>query len=299
MTADSELITGIVRATHEAGQALAKRAGRTPARTMAEFRAIFDEADGAALDIIRPQLSRLRPDAAWGDELDTVVADGEQWLVDAIDGAVQYLQDLPQWSVSATLLRDGQPGRRRPAQPRPGRDLRRRRRRRRHPQRRAHRPVGQDRPVGHAVRDQPAALRRPRPRGRAPLRRVARLGPAGGGRRPQPRPHLLAGRRRGERPPGRLLGIRGRRRQPPRRRPHRPRGRRDRHRPPRPPLGRRGRLHHRRRRPNCTRPSSPPSPTTRSTPIFLERTVADPIQPALTAEGRRGWRRRSASRRLV
>jgi myo-inositol-1(or 4)-monophosphatase len=109
MTADSELINGIVRATHEAGQALAKRAGRTPARTMPEFRARFDEADGAALEIIRPQLSRLRPDAAWGDEIDIVLADGEQWVVDAIDGAVQYLQDLPQWSVSATLLRDGRP----------------------------------------------------------------------------------------------------------------------------------------------------------------------------------------------
>jgi myo-inositol-1(or 4)-monophosphatase len=109
MTADRELINGIVRATHEAGQALAKRPSRTPARTMREFRARFDAADGAALDIIRPQLTRLRPGAAWGDEIDTVVTDGEQWVVDAIDGAVQYLQDLPQWSVSATLLRDGQP----------------------------------------------------------------------------------------------------------------------------------------------------------------------------------------------
>jgi myo-inositol-1(or 4)-monophosphatase len=109
MTADSELVNGIVRATHQAGAALAKRAARTPARTMREFRAIFGEADGAALEIIRPALTRLRPDAAWGDEIDTVLADGEQWIVDAIDGAVQYLQDLPQWSVSATLLRDGQP----------------------------------------------------------------------------------------------------------------------------------------------------------------------------------------------
>jgi myo-inositol-1(or 4)-monophosphatase len=112
MTADSDLVNGIVRATHEAGAALAKhasRAGRTPARTMREFRTIFGAADGAALEIIRPALTRLRPDAAWGDEIDTVLADGEQWIVDAIDGAVQYLQDLPQWSVSATLLRDGQP----------------------------------------------------------------------------------------------------------------------------------------------------------------------------------------------
>ena len=68
MTADTELIDGIVRATHEAGQALAKHAGRTPARTMREFRSVFAEADGVALDIIRPQLSSLRPDAAWGDE---------------------------------------------------------------------------------------------------------------------------------------------------------------------------------------------------------------------------------------
>jgi myo-inositol-1(or 4)-monophosphatase len=29
--------------------------------------------------------------------------------VDAIDGAVQYLQNLPQWSVSIALVRDGRP----------------------------------------------------------------------------------------------------------------------------------------------------------------------------------------------
>ncbi|GAA0239504.1 hypothetical protein GCM10010492_43370 [Saccharothrix mutabilis subsp. mutabilis] len=32
-----------------------------------------------------------------------------EWVVDAVDGAVQFLQGLPQWCVSVALLRDGEP----------------------------------------------------------------------------------------------------------------------------------------------------------------------------------------------
>ncbi|QTR05663.1 inositol monophosphatase, partial [Saccharothrix algeriensis] len=32
-----------------------------------------------------------------------------RWVLDAVDGAVQFLQGLPQWCVTATLVRDGEP----------------------------------------------------------------------------------------------------------------------------------------------------------------------------------------------
>ena len=34
---------------------------------------------------------------------------GEAWVVDAVDGAVQYMHGLPQWCVSVALVRGGQP----------------------------------------------------------------------------------------------------------------------------------------------------------------------------------------------
>jgi myo-inositol-1(or 4)-monophosphatase len=45
----------------------------------------------------------------FADEAGTVLPDGEIWVVDPVDGAVQLLQGLPQWSVSITLVRGGRP----------------------------------------------------------------------------------------------------------------------------------------------------------------------------------------------
>ncbi|MGT2526715.1 inositol monophosphatase family protein [Streptomyces nojiriensis] len=42
--------------------------------------------------------------------MDTVLpAEGAAWVVDAVDGAVQYLQGPAAWCVSITLVEDGEP----------------------------------------------------------------------------------------------------------------------------------------------------------------------------------------------
>ncbi|MEV6977948.1 inositol monophosphatase family protein, partial [Kitasatospora sp. NPDC093806] len=80
-----------------------------PARTLPEALAAFAALDGPAAAELRERLGALRPEAGRVDEeLDGAVpTEGEWWLCDATDGAVQFLLGLPQWAVTATLVRDG------------------------------------------------------------------------------------------------------------------------------------------------------------------------------------------------
>ncbi len=60
---------------------------------------------------LRPELASLRPGARWvdDDQETTPLPPGEWWVVDAVEGAVNYVHGLPEWAVTVTLLRDGQP----------------------------------------------------------------------------------------------------------------------------------------------------------------------------------------------
>ncbi|WP_033218261.1 inositol monophosphatase family protein [Kitasatospora phosalacinea] len=108
-----ELLDAVERAVREVGRHLAGRQGAEPlaAATPAETRAAFDALDRPAAGLLRERLTALRPRAGWLDDewAREVPGDGEWWLCDATDGAVQYLSALPQWAVTATLLRDGAP----------------------------------------------------------------------------------------------------------------------------------------------------------------------------------------------
>jgi myo-inositol-1(or 4)-monophosphatase len=88
--------------------ALAGRPLRPEFRSWAEFRTEFDELDGMSGALIRARLAPLLPDADWATELGTELPrDGDVWVLDALDGAIQYIQGLPNWSVSLALVRDG------------------------------------------------------------------------------------------------------------------------------------------------------------------------------------------------
>src|SRR5580693_8609113 len=60
---------------------------------------------------LRPKLARLRPAAGWVDDAleTTPLPSGEWWVVDAVEGAVNYVHGMPEWAVTVTLLRDGEP----------------------------------------------------------------------------------------------------------------------------------------------------------------------------------------------
>jgi myo-inositol-1(or 4)-monophosphatase len=77
--------------------------------TWSEFRVPFDRMDAPAARMLGAAPRRLTPRADWVDEFGDQLPDGECWFVEPIDGAVQYLQGLSQWSLTATLVRGGLP----------------------------------------------------------------------------------------------------------------------------------------------------------------------------------------------
>jgi len=85
-----------------------------------EMVAAFRRIDGAANAGLKRGLARLYPAIGWmEDELGGTEAEdaetaamaerGEYWICDAIDGAVQFLRAIPNWSMSLTLMREGVP----------------------------------------------------------------------------------------------------------------------------------------------------------------------------------------------
>jgi myo-inositol-1(or 4)-monophosphatase len=108
---DNKLLEPLTSAAGEvADLILATPVPPMTATTREEFVEAFGQFDKPAVKLLRERLSILRPEAAWADELGPVLPEtGEVWVVDPIDGAVQFLQGLPQWSISVTLVRDRRP----------------------------------------------------------------------------------------------------------------------------------------------------------------------------------------------
>ena len=103
---DQEILSEMAAIAREVGDRVRALPIPRPFGTLSELRAVFDEIDDPLQALARERLGALRPEAAWVDELKGRVPDGgEAWVVDAIDGAIQYLHGLPDWCVSITLVR--------------------------------------------------------------------------------------------------------------------------------------------------------------------------------------------------
>lgn len=101
-------------AVRAASAPLRERFGEvTLSRTRGELMAALGANDDVVLDILRPRLHTLRPHAGWVEqeqELDGgALPGGEWWVVDPAEGNVNHLRALPEWAVTATLVRDNAP----------------------------------------------------------------------------------------------------------------------------------------------------------------------------------------------
>jgi len=86
----------------EAAELLLSRRGRVGVvRTKSSPTDVVTEMDRAAEDLIRDRLLAARPgDAVLGEERGQTGSGSVRWVVDPIDGTVNYLYGLPDWGVS-------------------------------------------------------------------------------------------------------------------------------------------------------------------------------------------------------
>ena len=76
--------------------------------TVEELMAVLEANDKAVLDVLRPRLNRLRPGARWvEDEFEGgALPEGEWWIVDPAEGNINHVHAMPEWAITATLVRD-------------------------------------------------------------------------------------------------------------------------------------------------------------------------------------------------
>src|ERR1700678_1655847 len=108
----NDLLSSVVKVATEAGHRLLAEfstAARPASRT--EMAAGGARTEDLVLAQLRPELANLRPGAGWaGEGMETTpLPPGEWWVVDAVEGAVNYTHGMPEWGVTVTLVRDSQP----------------------------------------------------------------------------------------------------------------------------------------------------------------------------------------------
>jgi myo-inositol-1(or 4)-monophosphatase len=108
MASDRDLAERAVRA----GAAAAQRVGRgeLDVRRKSSAADLVSAADHASEEAIVALLRAERPDdAIVGEEGASVGASARRWLVDGLDGTVNFLRDIPQWCVAVVLEEGGEP----------------------------------------------------------------------------------------------------------------------------------------------------------------------------------------------
>jgi myo-inositol-1(or 4)-monophosphatase len=109
---DTHLLPQVVAAVQAAGCAVRLRfnAASRPADLHA-IGAMIAANDAVSLALLRPALAAALPGARWDDDEGGAgpLAPGAWWVVDPVEGAINHIHGLPDWGVTATLVRDNVP----------------------------------------------------------------------------------------------------------------------------------------------------------------------------------------------
>jgi myo-inositol-1(or 4)-monophosphatase len=108
VTGAGELLVIAVGAALEAGQLLASKEGRVEvAATKSSPTDVVTEMDGRAEELIRARILVARPDDAIlgeeGGQVEGAADAPARWVVDPLDGTVNYLYGLHDWAVSIAV----------------------------------------------------------------------------------------------------------------------------------------------------------------------------------------------------
>ncbi|MEV6605876.1 inositol monophosphatase [Kutzneria sp. NPDC051319] len=107
-----QLLTDVTAAVRRAGDALLAEYGENARPTDKNDMALAGRRlDATVTAILEPALSAIRPEARWvdSDQEMSVLAPGEWWAGDPIEGGVNYVHGMDQWSVTVALIRDNLP----------------------------------------------------------------------------------------------------------------------------------------------------------------------------------------------
>jgi myo-inositol-1(or 4)-monophosphatase len=109
---DATLLSAVTAVMKEAGVTLRERY-TTHARgvSLEEVVGEIHANDDAVLAVMRERLLKLRPGSRWvADELaGGALPPGEWWVCDPAEGNINHVHGMPDWAVTATLVRDNQP----------------------------------------------------------------------------------------------------------------------------------------------------------------------------------------------
>jgi myo-inositol-1(or 4)-monophosphatase len=108
----ADLLASVIKAATAAGDRLmAEFSPDARPDSRADMAAAGDHTEELVLGRLRPELASLRPGAGWvGEDMETTpLPPGEWWVVDPVEGAVNYIHGMPEWCVTVTLVRDGRP----------------------------------------------------------------------------------------------------------------------------------------------------------------------------------------------
>ncbi|GAA5701540.1 3'(2'),5'-bisphosphate nucleotidase CysQ [Streptomyces avermitilis] len=109
---DKALLDQVTAAVRAAGDLLRERYTPQARGTSAEEIVTEIHAnDDAVLDVLKAPLLASRPGANWAeDELaGGALPSGEWWVVDPAEGNINHVHGMPDWAVTATLVRDNEP----------------------------------------------------------------------------------------------------------------------------------------------------------------------------------------------
>jgi myo-inositol-1(or 4)-monophosphatase len=108
MASDRQLAERVVRAGAAAARSVA--GGELDVRRKSSAADLVSAADHASEQAIVALLRAERPgDAILGEEGASVGRAPRRWLVDGLDGTVNFLRAIPQWCVAVVLEEDGEP----------------------------------------------------------------------------------------------------------------------------------------------------------------------------------------------
>ncbi|MFD4642556.1 inositol monophosphatase family protein [Lentzea sp. NPDC058436] len=111
-TDTTALVPAVTAAVRRAGERMLKRySPESRASSLAEIIDAVRANDAAVVDLLKPALAEIRPEARWLDDEhgSGPLPDGEWWLIDPVGGNMNAVHGMTDWNIGVSLVRDGRP----------------------------------------------------------------------------------------------------------------------------------------------------------------------------------------------